>query len=281
MRAGLAEVHGGIPKEQRYNWLSRNKPGQLCYIAKHVLKIDHGYQRALNDDKRKRIAANFNWAAFGVLLVGRRGGDLFVVDGQHRLAAALSRSDVSDVPVAIFDLGGSRDEAVDFLVANKDRRPLSGIEAFKAQITTNDPHAILVQELVAASGREVGVSSPKTVACVANLYRFAQADAEALKSVWPVVVELCRDEKMDNRLVGGLFTLERRLTDSSGEQRSLSEVKIKRLLLEAGYSRLMNSIIESAAYYKRGGEAVFARGCLNVLNYRRQNRFRYNGAEEA
>src|SRR5581483_5377546 len=128
-------------KISRYGWLSRNEPGKLEYVSKLQLQVDPTYQRSLNDPKRLRIAKDFNWAAFGVLLVARRNdGSLWVIDGQHRLMAAQSRSDIKDVPVAIFEFGGNvTDEAKDFLIANKNRRPLSGVESFKALAVSGDP----------------------------------------------------------------------------------------------------------------------------------------------
>jgi hypothetical protein len=280
----MSEVVGsGKSKESHYKWISRNEPGELTYVPKNTLLVDHRYQRELNDSKRLRIVAKFNWAAFGVLLVSRRkGGGLYVIDGQHRLAAAQSRSDVQTVPVVIFDLADSlQDEAFDFLVANKDRRPLSGIESFKAMITTGDKDALTVQRLVQAANREVGIAGPKTVACVVNLYRAVTTDAEAMERAWPTIATICEGERVDNRLVAGLFTMERKLLDQNGEKRSIAETKIRAHLVGAGYVKLMRSIGESCAYYKRGGEMVFAQGCLNVLNYKRQNKFTLVGGKGA
>src|ERR1051326_3709263 len=129
---------GRLTKIDRYKWVSRNQQGELAYVSKHRLLVDDRYQRALNDAKRLRIASKWNWAACGVLLVARRkDGRLYVIDGQHRWAAAMSRADITDLPVAIFDLSGSiEDEATDFLIANKERKPLTGVESFKAQIAT-------------------------------------------------------------------------------------------------------------------------------------------------
>lgn len=271
----------GKSKESHYKWISRNEPGELVYVSKNALMVDHEYQRELNDAKRLRIAAKFNWAAFGVLLVSRRkGGLLFVIDGQHRLAAAKSRSDINEVPVAIFDLAESiEDEAFDFLVANKERRPLSGLESFKALLTTSDETALSVQRLVVASDREVGVAGPKTVACVVQLYRCVVTDAAAMERSWPTIAAICDGQRVDNRLVAGLFTMERKLLDQNGEKRSIAEAKIRASLGDAGYVKLMRSIGESCAYYKRGGEMVFAQGCLNVLNYKRQHRFTLVGSK--
>ena len=119
-----------MTKIERYKWLSTNAPGDLEYIHKTLLIVDHAYQpyqRPFNPAKARRIAGDLNWAAFGVLLVARRrDGRLYVFDGQHRHAAAMLRSDIQKLPCAIFNLEGSiEDEATTFLVVQKERKALT------------------------------------------------------------------------------------------------------------------------------------------------------------
>lgn len=276
-------THGGkLDKITRYKWLSRNEPGKLMYVNKETLHVDPTYQRALNDAKRLRIAQNFNHAAFGVLLVARRkDGSLWVIDGQHRLAAAKNRSDIEDVPVIIFEFDGNiMDEATDFLIANKDRRPLSGVESFKALVTSGDGVALQVQELVHASGRVISGNkngTGGTVACIKALYNCMQADAAALRRIWPLVCELCTDSPIDNRLVQGMHWIEPRLVDEDEDERSLTEADIRRKLIDAGITAVMRAIGDASAYYNRGGQLVFGRGILNILNHRRRNKLSLRG----
>ena len=128
-RANISDtIRGGVvSKIDRYKWVSRNQKGELAYVSKHAIQIDHSYQRDLNEGKRQRISSNFNWAAFGAIsLCRRKDGSLWCIDGQHRLESVMARSDVADVPAVIFNLGDElRDEATDFLVANKERKALT------------------------------------------------------------------------------------------------------------------------------------------------------------
>lgn len=273
-------VSGGMSKVERYRWLSRNKKGELAYVDKRSLLVDHTYQRPFNDAKRLRIAARFNWAAFGVLLVvRRRDGSLWTIDGQHRLAAAMSRADIQDVPVIVFDLEGRiEDEATDFLVANKERKPLSGVESFKAMVVSGDPTAAIVKELVESIGREVGPAGAGCVACPHAIYKCVQTDVDALRRIWPVVAQLCEGAQFDNRLIQAIFTLERRLIDGNGERLSFaSSPALRQKLIDAGFSAILRAIGEASAYHKRGGETVWARGVLNILNHRRQRRMTLTG----
>lgn len=273
--------HQGTDKVKRYGWVSKNEPGKLMYVPKEQLRVDQTYQRSLNDSKRKRIASNFNWAALGVLLVARRpDGSLWVIDGQHRLAAAMSRSDVRDVPVVIFEFGGNiQDEAGDFLIANKERKPLTGVDSFKAQVASGDAVAIAVNDMVHSTGRVVGIArDSKTVRCVAALYSCMQSNATAMKQLWPLICELCDGEGIDNRLVFGLHWLETRLVDQDDQDASLLASANRRKLLDAGVSKILRSIGDACAYYHRGGQAVFAKGILNVLNHKRRNLLQIRGS---
>jgi hypothetical protein len=271
-------------KIARYGWLSRNERGKLEYVAKSLLQVDATYQRSLNDAKRLRIASQFNWAAFGVLLVARRAdGSLWVIDGQHRLMAAQSRSDVQEVPVAIFEFGDNvMDEAKDFLITNKNRRPLSGVDSFKALVVSGDPIALKVQDLIRAAGRVVGETSAigKRIRCVKAMYNCMSTNSGAMERVWPLIIELSSDQEVDNRLVQGMHWLEGHLVDVTGGKRSLTESELRRKLSIAGYSAILRSIGDAAAYYHRGGQLVFARGILKVINHKRRSKLRMRGDSE-
>jgi hypothetical protein len=270
---------GSETKVQRYKWLHRNSPGVLRYVDKRTLFIDRSYQRELNTGKSKRIASNLNWAAFGVLVVAERADKkLVVVDGQHRLAAALSRADVSEVPVVIFDLDGTiQDEATDFLVVNKERKPLTSVESFKALLASGDATALRVQEYIRQINREAGRASSTTVACVNVLYRCVQRDEDSFAATWPLIGEISEGQKIDNRIVTGMVWLERKLVDPDGNKRSLADATNRKKLIEAGYRQVLRAIGEAAAYYKRGGDVVFANGVLNLLNYRRSKKLEMKG----
>lgn len=262
-----------VDKVERYKWGVRNEPGVLCYVPKGSLRVDHTYQRQLKDSKRLRIAADLDWAAFGVLLVARRrDGSLWVFDGQHRLAAVLSRSDIKDVPVVIFEFDGDiSTEAASFLVTQKNRKPITGLESFAAQIVARDETALAVQRLLASTGHRAGTKAgSKEVQCIQALYAAMAKDALILERVWPLIAELCQERTIDSRLVRGIFCAEQKLVDEDGNRRSLTEAPVRAKLLAGGAEKILRSMGDAAAYYHAGGELVWAEGILNVINYKRR-----------
>lgn len=269
-----------IDKVRRYKWKMEYQPGKCQMVSKHAIKVDHRYQRTLNDAKRLDIVANFNWVAFGAISVNRRSdGSLWAIDGQHRLGAAKSREDIDHVPCVIFEIPDSiEEEAAAFLALNTLRRALTSKEKFRAQIISGDTVALITDDLVRSAGRSMDSSAVGTsIDCLTALMSIVREDADNARLVWPLIVELCQGERIDNRLVQGIAYLERRLIDEDGERRSMLEPANKGKLVEAGSSRIMKSIGEAAAFYHRGGQVVFARGVLAIVNYRRQKRLRIKG----
>src|SRR5262245_47300261 len=51
--------------------------------------VDPDYQRALRHDLVNKIGREYDIVKAGPILVSRRGGKYYCVDGQHRLAGAL------------------------------------------------------------------------------------------------------------------------------------------------------------------------------------------------
>lgn len=266
---------GAVGKEVRYGWIKRNNPGELTWVSKRGLGVDDTYQRTLNDVKRKQIAAAFNWAAFGVLTVARRrNGSLFVIDGQHRLSAALSRKDITDVPCVIFDTEDDiAGEARDFIDTNTSRKPVSAVEKFKALLVTEDHAAIVCQRLATESGRDIRRGAgASTVTCVAAIMRQINRNEESFCRAWPVIVAICEGEVMHSDIVDGVAFLETRLMSANGTKCGVKRIKDR--LVAVGYNGLLNAISEAKAYHRNAGEKVCALGLLNAANNRLSHRYR-------
>lgn len=274
-----------INKIDRYKWTSKNEPGELVYLKKDLLKIDHEYQRNLNNNKRTNIARNFDWVAFNVLtVVMRNDGEYYVIDGQHRLAAAMDRIDVQEVPCILFiaDDPDTKEEARNFLAINRNRAPLKGIETFKAQVVAGEVAAIKIDRLLSESGLVVGTSSSgRQVACVSSLSKLIQENEAVLLRVWPLILEICSQQsaRLESRLIEGMCFAESKMMDETGKRRSLLEADNQRKLLVHGHKNIMREIAETSAYFKVGGAKVWGQGILNLLNHKRQHRLTFSKQE--
>jgi hypothetical protein len=76
--------------------------GQFMEVHKRSLLSDPAYRRDLDEGKIAEMVRRWSWTSCAVLLVTRRDGQLFVFDGQHRLAAARRLGDIDTLPCLIF-----------------------------------------------------------------------------------------------------------------------------------------------------------------------------------
>lgn len=131
---------------------------QNCRIPE--LEIDPEYQRTI--ERRcsqaliRRIARDWDWRLCRPLVVARRrdGGEerFFVVDGQHRLAAARLRGDLYDLPCTVVEYADPAEEAAAFVALNQQRRPLGPIDLFKADLAAGDEETRAVIAAIEAAG---------------------------------------------------------------------------------------------------------------------------------
>ena len=124
------------------------------------LKVDDTYQRSIEGGASRmliiKIAENWDWRLCLPLLVSRRQGELYVIDGQHRNEAAELRGDIPHLPVVIFDFDDPKAEAELFVQANRSRRSMGMLDDFHAAVVAGDPKALAINDTVTRAGLTVG-----------------------------------------------------------------------------------------------------------------------------
>jgi hypothetical protein len=133
---------------------------QFCRPAE--LHIDATYQRDIrNGPSQKlinRLAQNWNWDLCQPLVVARRQSlteQLYVIDGQHRLAAARLRGDIDHLPCVIVNYTSAAQEAASFVTLNQVRKPLNRLDLFKAALSSGNTEAIAIANALADAGLKV------------------------------------------------------------------------------------------------------------------------------
>lgn len=153
---------------------------QNCTIAE--LDVDPAYQRSIaNGASRaliRRIAREWDWRLCQPLVVAQRpGGGLFVVDGQHRHAAAVLRGDIYDLPCVVLPYANASEEASHFVALNKARRPLSAMDLFNAAIASGDKDALSVMLLIEGAGLSLATNNniqswkPRQISNISGIQR--------------------------------------------------------------------------------------------------------------
>jgi hypothetical protein len=134
-------------------------PPSIEWVGVGDLHVDGDYQRSIDSYTSERliasIASHWDWRLCMPLAVSRRDEGRYVIDGQHRLAAAKLRSDSPHLPCCIASYDGPADEAAMFVAANRARRAISRLDDFHAALVAGDEDAIEVNRVVREAGLKV------------------------------------------------------------------------------------------------------------------------------
>ena len=261
----------GVDKITRYKWTVKDSPGVLQMLSKDVLQVHSAYQRDLLDDKSISIAASWSWVACGAIVVGRRSGEFWVIDGQHRVVAAKRRSDITHLPCLVFETADVAQEAKGFLALNTLRKPITVIAKQKAMFAAGDEIAQIVQEELNKNGlRATSAGSHKgTIKALGWCHKKAAENKETFAVVLGLAAEMCALDQISvhERLLKGLWYL------NSNLEGGLENRRLVKRLREKGAAQILVGIAKACQYYGSGGEKMCANGILTEINKGLQQRF--------
>ena len=84
---------------------------------------------------------------------------MYVIDGQHRLAAAKLRGDIQQLPCVVVEYVDKADEAASFVHLNQQRRPLSKLDLFKAAFASRDDETVAIVAAMESAGLSIAPHS--------------------------------------------------------------------------------------------------------------------------
>lgn len=260
-----------VSKVERYGWVSVDEPGKMVYIDKTKINIDPDYQRTAMVSKILAMASSWSWIACGAIVVGERDGKLWAIDGQHRVLAALRRSDIKELPCLLFSTKSQKSEARGFYNANALRKSVGAIDKFRALSVAGDETAIYVNEVFEKHGITInpcGSIGPNQIKCVAICIKLASENRENFEAVFSFVCELCKDVMPIPRdLILAINYIHNHCGDGLLNKRLTSR------MIDAGPGALLEGTARAAGYFAKGGEKVFAQGVLDVVNKGLQYKF--------
>jgi hypothetical protein len=157
-------------------------PPTLEWLAVGAIGVDPAYQRATDNETSqsliRKIARFWDWNLCQPLSLTRRAdGTVWAVDGQHRLAAAKLRGDIPHLPCVVARYDTVADEASAFVALNRQRKPLTAVDLFKAALAAGDPEAGAVMDAITSSGLSLAPHSnytawkPGMIFCVPGVQR--------------------------------------------------------------------------------------------------------------
>lgn len=263
----------GHDKVKRYGWTVQDEPGEMRLLHKDKLQIHPAYQRDLVAQKVSEISAAWSWIAMGALVVGERGGEFWVIDGQHRAAAAKRRSDITHLPCVVFKTVDVKQEARGFLTIQTMRKPVTAVAKQKAMVTAGDDVATFVQNTVESLNLQIKqhATSVGSLKCVGWCLKRAAENRQTFVTVLSLGACLFEQDNMPigERVLEGLWVLNGKCGDGLADQRLVNRLRQK------GGRALQDAANRAAAYYSSGGGKVWAQGMLAELNKGMQERRRF------
>lgn len=254
----------------------KDEPGQFREVSKYNLHIDPMYQRVFSETRVMRMQREWSWVSCGVLVVSeRRDGMIFVVDGQHRLQAAMRRSDIDMLPCIIFECDELSEEASSFIDCNTARKPMASGDKFRARVVTGDPLAVWIDAQFKIYGLSAAESAKTTdsIACLDSCWKMAASNKDVFVDVLRVAYNLARptNELITSLLIGGLSYLRRNIKGAFSDERFIKRIQA------IGCRALVEAARRSAAVNVRGSERVWGTGMLEELNRGLRVKFVFDG----
>jgi len=120
------------------------------------------YQRLRNEDRISKIAKSFDERLLGVPLVNvRANGEVYIVDGQHRIGA-LVKNGVNSVDCRVVYGLTKTEEAEMFISSNILQKRLSGVDLFFASLEARLDWAVRLKKVYESHGYKIGRKRTKT-----------------------------------------------------------------------------------------------------------------------
>lgn len=122
-------------------------------VDERRLHVDLGYQRPLTAGRVRKMALEFNDILLSTFVVTRRpNGELYVIDGQHRLTAIRRAMPGMAVHCLVLELPSESDEALVFEELNCYRGAPRAVDRFRSMEFRRDPVAVELREAVEKAG---------------------------------------------------------------------------------------------------------------------------------
>lgn len=149
------------------------------------LLVDSAYQRTLNKERVDRIVKEFNPRQFGYLKISRRDGQYYVIDGQHRLAAAKILGYTS-LPCNMCEGLSQQTEADDFRFQHENMSRIHTRDQFRAALTANDEESVNIAQIAAnngftLSGLGIDARNPDCISSIGTLQRIVRGSPDGYK----------------------------------------------------------------------------------------------------
>jgi hypothetical protein len=254
---------GQVDMTQKMGWATVDQSGVPYLANKKELHIDSTYQRTMISETRvAAITQSWSWVACGSVIISERPDKtLWVIDGQHRVAAAQRRSDIKELPCLVFKCSTPEEEALAFYRANCVRGNVTPYDKLRAMVAASDQLSIDVVHLMESEGYEPSTGDgANTVRCVSAFVSAMKLHRGALLRVWPLIAKLHDGLSIKKTVFSALLYIARFGTDD------ITKPEWQARVLKHGLHELEAGIAMLSRVKSIGGAKVQAWAALDVIN---------------
>ena len=240
-----------------------NRAAHLGWVPIGMMRVSPDAQRDFKQWRVNEIVADFDLDQIGILVVSRRDGFYWIIDGQHRVKAleAIGYGD-QQVQCDIYEGLTEADEAEMFLRRN-NQLTVTAFAKFRVGVTAGRPEECAINAVVQAAGLKVsaskGIGTVSAVAALRNVYR--RDGEDGLRRALAIIRNAYGDTGLQSIVIDGIGMLVHRYGD-------LEDAYVVRRFRAApgGVGGLMNraDVLKRSTGYPRA--QCIAAAAVNVIN---------------
>lgn len=143
---------------------------RLVFLPVGTLLIDHRYQRPLNQSWARELASHWDDRLMGIFTVAERDDGFYLLEGQHRQAALVTRGEGHRPVAALAWKGLSLKEEADIYLGRNTVKISTTLALFHAKLASGDKAAGEIHRVVTElHGFKIGQGGKKTISSVGAL----------------------------------------------------------------------------------------------------------------
>ena len=240
-----------------------NEKGRILMVNVYALNVDNTYQRPAVMQKVSKISRDWSWIACGAITAVNRDGQMFVIDGQHRVLAA-RKANIGEIPCVLFNSESRKQEAIGFLDVNTFRTPITGEQRFKTQIVTEDETTLFVKSTLERLGvtleKGKGANSPMSMSGFSWAVRNAKKDKYAFTIVMEIAAVMGIDTALKVRVLDAMIYFHKFAS------LPIDDTKVKSKIINLGMDVISNQIRKTVAINGRGSQLIYCQALLFLVN---------------
>lgn len=259
---------------------AHDHPYRLDHIDPASQQVDESYQRGLNETKVEALASNWSDNAVGTIEISERAdGSHYIIDGQHRVAAARLIG-IRSLPAKIYTGLTLAEEAAAFVQSNTWRTSPLPLAIFRARLAAGDPTAHAILRVIEEAGYVLAPEyrssrNPRHMRAITAVERiFTDVGATGLRFeldfihiVWPDSARA-----LDHTVLLGVHQFEIRYNLSAWREGDRERFQDK--LAERGLDVLYRQALAYADIHGGTRAVNFGRAMLATYNERRSDRYK-------